>query len=554
MDDHITKTVQKDEFLYVKAVDNVMNTYDYDKHAEKNPREETYVYSDNIEKWTYTRPVKRPKYNHALSNKKSSVYKDVVTDYRENAEGLPVNVEARRMIYSAINNKKTGMKWMNEKHNGLKNREIIEEIRNNNFSHFENLDIVFRDTMATNYILDFMKKKQIDMDTSAENIKFDGLIEEDKIFNPLFRLGLSQVARYQEKMGITNGLYRALDNEIARRIMVKTLTSRISDEEIKDSYIDEKIRKTGMSDEEVEAQFQSACKKEKAKQAQMAKQLMLMHLGGIFLVKKDVVKSCNVPLASVVAHCSRTLIHTPFYNQHRANYNSSQEFKNDEDEMWKSILNHYDANTGEYENAAEIHSRASSTHSFNRRKANKAFGKERKVRMNLVRQTGMKVAIGGVGQPGVSGNMLDMDGSCGYVYGMRKKSMDNRAGGYMFGYESDSYRTTNQLGHTHDLLATGEKASSFGCQRIDEIGEKYGGRQADISTYTPEQIILWMNIIDKAVDGCSAENLKEFMNIITGNRIMPQDIEKTVDCLSEVITDDDERFALISSFRQNFRG
>ena len=146
--------------------------------------------------------------------------------------------------------------------------------------------------------------------------------------------------------------------------------------------------------------------------------------------------------------------------------------------------------------------------------------------------------------------MLDMDGSCGYVYGMRKKSMENRAGGYLFGYESDSYRTTNQLGHMHDLLATGEKASSFGCQRIDEIGEKYGGRQADISAYTPEQITLWMNVIDKAVDGCSSENLKRFMNILTGKKIYRQDISRLVDCLAEVTTED-EKNELILSLTQN---
>lgn len=548
-----TKRVEKDEFLYIQAVDTMMNTHaSFQEDMVDQCKEERYIYANNVTINTYIRPLKRPKYDNALSNKKASIDKEAIIDYREKADGLPVTKNAREMIYSVINNKKHGMKWMNEKHGGLTNREMIKEVSEGDFSHFENLDTVFRDTFATNYILDFMKRKGIKQDARATGVNFDDYIEESKMFNPLFRLGLSQMARFQEKNGINDGLFRALDNEIARRIMANTLTRRLTDDnEVKNEYIREKIKKTGMTDETVEAQFQLACKKEKAKQAQMAKQLMLMHMGGVYLLKKDGTKGeCNVPVATVVAHCSRTLIHTPFYSQHRGKYNSSDAFKIAEDKMWKSILNHYDRNTGEYENAAEIHKRGSSTHSFNRRKAGNVFGKERKVRMNLFRQTGMTVAIGGVGQSGVGGNMLDMDGSCGYVYGMRKKSMENRAGGYLFGYESDSYRTTNQLGHMHDLLATGEKASSFGCQRIDEIGEKYGGRQADISAYTPEQITLWMNVIDKAVDGCSAENLKRFMNILTGKKIYRQDISRLVDCLAEVITEV-EKNELILSLTQN---
>ena len=53
------------------------------------------------------------------------------------------------------------------------------------------------------------------------------------------------------------------------------------------------------------------------------------------------------------------------------------------------------------------------------------------------------------------------------------------------GLEPDSYGVKNQLGHTHDIKATDEKASSLGGQRADEVVLKYGGRRCDLSTLTP---------------------------------------------------------------------
>ena len=544
------KVVSKDELLYWKAVDNVMDTYNY---SDMKKETLSYIYTGGTKIETYNRPANRPKYDCTLSDKKASKFKDESIKTRIKAEGLPVREEEREKIYSALNNKETGKAWLEEKKGDLSNRDIIEEVKHDNFSHFEKLDEIFRDTLATNYILNYMAKKNINEGSLADNVNFNDYIEESEMFNPLFRLGLSQMARLQEKRNINNGLYRAIDNEIARRIMVRTLASRLEDDEIlSEQYADAKIRKPGMNDDEVQQKLQEVYKKEKGKQAQMAKQLMLMHLGGIFLVKKDVIMPCDVPVASVIAHCSRTLVHTPFYNVHREKYATENDFKEAEKRMWTSILNHYNSADGTYENSAEIHARGSSTHTFRRRRAHRRFATEHKLLMNLIGQTGMTVAIGGLGQPGVSDNMLDIDGTCGYVYAMKKESDNNIAGGYLFGYESDSYKKTNQMGHTHDLHATPEKSSSFGCQRRDEIGEKYGGRQADLSGYTPDTIVLWMNTIDKAMDSLNGEMRTRFLDIISGKRLLKQNIDDLMDCLNGVVSDD-VKTVLKSSFIENYR-
>ena len=67
--------------------------------------------------------------------------------------------------------------------------------------------------------------------------------------------------------------------------------------------------------------------------------------------------------------------------------------------------------------------------------------------------------------------------------------------GLLLGFESDAYHTTNQLGHTHGL-GNPEFASSFGGQRVDEIGDKYGGRELDLCGLDP-------TLLSKILDGCT---------------------------------------------------
>jgi hypothetical protein len=62
---------------------------------------------------------------------------------------------------------------------------------------------------------------------------------------------------------------------------------------------------------------------------------------------------------------------------------------------------------------------------------------------------------------------------------MKKEATTEEYGGFLIGFESDAYKKTNQLGHKHGF-GNGEFASSFGGQRVDEIGDKYGGRVCDL--------------------------------------------------------------------------
>lgn len=527
---------------YMRTVDHLMGDETVVENYEGNPvtmRRSFYGHTTipgvNGNARQQTQPQR-------LSSKDAKKKREELSNKVNRKSGFPVDREEREMLRELVNHDWGRESWMKEKHGKHTNYQILNEIKEQNYSHFEKLDGIFRDTLATNYMEKVKKLHDLDDDTTIEDKDIMHVADqmEREFFNPVFRLGLSQMIRLQEACHINNGFYRALDNEIARRIMVKTLTHRLGDDQEEAARYKEKLATELQTNnpDVINAKFEEAKKLEKAKQAQMAKQLMLMQLGKLKIISGNDARDTDMPMAAVVAHCSRTLVNTPCYesyiNSRGADVGnlSRNEFEEKEKEMWNSILLHKTINangTVEYKNLAEIKSRGSSTHSFKRRKVNNAQGKEIKRKFNLIGQTGMDVAIGGVGANGVGNEILDFDGTCGHVYGMHKTSKANEAGGYLFGYESDSYGHTNQLGHTHDLLATGEKASSFGCQRTDEVGNKYGGRQADLTQISPENIIWWMNNIDDAVDMLEGEALHKVMDKISGKQL-------TFDEMNEVWT------------------
>lgn len=73
---------------------------------------------------------------------------------------------------------------------------------------------------------------------------------------------------------------------------------------------------------------------------------------------------------------------------------------------------------------------------------------------------------------------------------MYKEGDEEHYGAMLMGMESDAHGVMNQMGHTHDIHATPEKASSFGGQRTDEVGNKYGGRQCDLSKKSARVCVL----------------------------------------------------------------
>ena len=239
-------------------------------------------------------------------------------------------------------------------------------------------------------------------------------------------------------------------------------------------------------------------------------------------------------MAVALSHCSHVTLTLPKQDQRSP--------ANEQEKMWRSIL------TTGGENTAQDNSRGSSTHSLERRKI-KDGGKvkEKKVLFNLIGQRGMNCAIGGLGNAGVSGKTLCNDGSCGHFYSMYKEADADHYGAMLMGLESDAYGVTNQMGHTHDIHATGEKASSLGGQRMDEVGDKYGGRQCNLASRSAGEITDWMEKLECAMlywqsqeGGMSSPDAVLAMKMISGEKMRLDDQMRLYGILKEAQRADQE--------------
>lgn len=128
-------------------------------------------------------------------------------------------------------------------------------------------------------------------------------------------------------------------------------------------------------------------------------------------------------------------------------------------------------------------------------------------------------------------------------YYRKKKSKDpsgdaadaEHYGSMLMGLESDAAGVMNQMGHTHDMFATPEKASSLGAQRTDEEGEKYGGRQCDLTAKSAGEIAYVLIALEKKMlqwqrprdlksdmgqpEDMGSENAKQLMRLLAGKKM-----------------------------------
>lgn len=411
-------------------------------------------------------------------------------------------------------------KWANEQlpHSTLTREQTLKQVLNDkDYSNFENLDLVSRNLIASNVLSKFVQDNGINEDSDPEavcaQIQRSGP-GVSALLDPTLRLGLSLAQRSKDYSPKMQDFFRKLDESMSTAVMVSTLTHVAAHDTVKDYF-----KAKGSADADGDAN--KAIEANKAQQIQIAKRLLLMQLSNfqkVTTVKKHRFKADEIreeawdkSMAVALSHCSRVVLTLPKEDV----FSSASAHKR----MWRSILTTGGANT------AQDNSRASSTHNIKRRRVNKR-SKELKVLFNLFGQRGMNCAIGGLGNAGVSGKTLCNDGSCGHFYSMYKEASSSHYGAMLMGLESDANAVTNQMGHTHDWHATAEKASSLGGQRTDEVGDKYGGRQCDLTEMRATDISMWMNALENAMlywqsqpGGMSSSDAVRAMQMISGKKL-----------------------------------
>lgn len=463
-------------------------------------------------------------------------YKERKKQKKENAEAYKELGKSQKLLdYKEVQNlpqfktKEGREKWASTKpgRSKLTRREMMEMVGRGDYSNFENLDDVMRNMFAKE-ALQRMIAKYTDKDKSVfdyppeeicRNFQKDG--DVSGLLDPALRLGLSLGQR--EINGFApeqREWFRKLDEQMSAAVMLETLKQKNFGELT--SQISGELGKQGMNKYDADMTALDIVKADKAQKIQVAKRLLLMHMGRFTQVKNKEGEQVdwNKPVAVALSHCSRVTLTMP----------KCGETKKDKEiykEMWSRIFYQY-GDEGFNSNLAQDNRRAASTHNI---KVRNNSIKEKKVLFNLRGQRGMDVAIGGLGNAGVSGKMLFNNGSCGHFYSMYKEGDNENFGAILMGLESDRPGVTNQLGHTHDARATAEKASSLGGQRTDEVGMKYGGRRCDLSNEDPGEIAEYMLLLEQAMKR-NAPGFNEVLEKLVGK---PSDDFELEDLKSDIL-------------------
>lgn len=417
--------------------------------------------------------------------------------------------------------------WENEKlpHSEMTRGQTVRMIMDKgDYSNFENLDGVMRNIIAGKALQKFDRDFVIhkgDVDSQVNEII--QYMKETKegvsgFLDPALRLGFSLAQKMKDIPKWKQEIYLKLDEAMSTAVMEATLTHVPDQQKVKDYY-------SGKGSKDPQGDTQKAISANKAQQIQIAKRLLLMQLSNFQKITKNdngrlTGTAWDKSMAVALSHCSRVVLTLPRQDDWASNAEQQKR-------MWRAI---YTINGN---NDAQDNSRASSTHSIARRKVGGGglvLSKEKKLPFNFIGQRGMNCAIGGLGNSGISGKTLSNDGSCGHFYSMYKEADADNYGAMLMGLESDAAGVMNQMGHTHDIHATAEKASSLGGQRTDEIGEKYGGRQCDLITMSAESIAGWMEALERSMlgwqgqpEGMATADASQVVKLLAGKKMSAAD-------------------------------
>lgn len=339
--------------------------------------------------------------------------------------------------------------------------EAYEKAVQGDYSQFERVDPLLRSYLASLYMEGLPREAQ-----DALNAPEDQLLPEREAIlrreahNPAFRLGCSLYSRLPQ----VGGRWQAYDDRMTDLIMEDTLAP------LTEAQFDTLQAEAGSKAAE-------QLRENVEKQVQMAKSLLLAHLGRTTLKLDDGREApMERSVASMMSHCSRTAF----------------VFAPGPEAETKPMM---EALTGKaLGQSSGVYNRHASTHDVLNGADIGAFRETKGANLRRARHYGMDVAIGGLGNPGIPGpggrQTLKNDGSCGHMFLHITAPTATTTGSLLLGFESDSPNAEgNQQGHKHTLTAKPEHMSSFLGQRRDEMGAKYGGRIVDCTAIPPRELM-----------------------------------------------------------------
>lgn len=351
----------------------------------------------------------------------------------------------------------------------IKQSVLLEKVQDGDYSHLEQLDPVLRQIEAGRYMAAHRAELSGSPAEVVRRLKQQGV---QAMLHPLLRIGISMGMKglLPNPPAPPEGMqsrefFESLDAHMNEEVMVETILKQPTEAER------QALHNGGIGDADITRSGESQIFIAKIMLATQMGNLQKKRKIGKDKQKKDIYETTTWegPIANAYAHCSRVGFVLP----------KEGDVQGENDTIMGRFM-------GKKEQVG-VFKRGAATHSLRRKSktAGKEGFKEEKTFGTFSNQWGMNVAVGGLGNQGISGaegadRMLKNDGSCGHVYMHVEEESEDAYAGMLIGFESDSYKKTNQLGHTHGF-GNGEFASSFGGQRMDEIGDKYGGREVDLS-------------------------------------------------------------------------
>lgn len=397
-------------------------------------------------------------------------------------------------------------------------KELFSRVQAGDYSNFERLDNALRNGLAMNYMESSFAQLCRPGD-SAESF-VERMMDQGgtgKLLDPMMRLGISLYMKQKNGMPDTafDGpeKFKELDMKLNTKIMVETILHKPTRDQARE------LSKDYPNDID-DDQWKADLKRNKQSRKFVAKMLLMTQLSDFKCINEEngelVEEEWKGDISNAFAHCSRVGFSLP-----------SSNLKKNQEDFLNSILGKKNGLNSGFEK------RFSATHALNRegkKEGGDKFKEQKKKLGWLFGQSGMNLAIGGLGNNGIpdgggSKRLLRNDGSCGHLFMHLKKGNDAHYTGMLLGFESDAYKKANQLGHRHGL-GNPEYSSSFGGLRTDEIGAKYGGRQASLSKYNMVDLMnvfsAFDNFLERELD--NEKSKKDVQGII--NRLASSKMSK----------------------------
>ena len=449
--------------------------------AEENEINKSSKSKEKKEKEKKSRLKKKQSYQDKIDEGYINQYKK---DCKDNSPKLVVGKKRDLLKSNYLKNKLLSKKaYKDEDNRTVTQEELLRNVvEKNDYSHLEQMDVFLRNSVATDYI----KKMSIPEKVTDEASFVDELYNVQGVkglLNPLLRIGISLCMHTKDFTNLdcaftskftTKDSMEKLDALINAKVMAVTMQTVPNKHVLRTEF----AKDTKLSTTEVNEKVNESVKLNQQSQIFMAKTLLAAHMGKMLKYTSKNQRFWKEPVANAFAHCSRVSYVLP--GKMRG------ETKEDIKKTTNAFLGE-NAGLG-----AGFKKRTAATHAI---KLKSKMGgnkfKELKKKFGWFwGQNGMNVAVGGLSQNGITGaggndRTLLNDGSCGHIYMHLEEGDEKTYTGVMVGFESDGPGVVNQTGHKHGLGNT-EFASSFGGQRTDEIGDKYGGRVVDLSEVDAE--------------------------------------------------------------------